>query len=80
MTDRHRGYIVILADDLREDDSQSLITAIGMIRGVLSVQPLVADGGDLVARARESERWRGALVKIIQHGPECVRAPYEDQG
>jgi hypothetical protein len=78
MANRHQGYVVILADDLRPEDSASLVTAIGMVRGVLSVQPIEADGGDLIARAREFERWRAAMVKIIQHGPDCVRAPYED--
>jgi hypothetical protein len=75
MTDQHTGYIVILDKDLPEEDSAALITALGLIRGVISVQPLVADGADLVARAREFERWRDALVTIIQFGPQCVVNP-----
>lgn len=43
MTDRHAGYIVTLADDVREDDAEHVINALRMVRGVLSVKPVVAD-------------------------------------
>jgi hypothetical protein len=78
MTNRHQGYIVILADDLREDDAAATLNALRMVRGVMSVEPIVANGGDLIARARETERWRTAIVKLTQFGPDCVRAPYEE--
>lgn len=77
MSDRHQGYIVILGADLREEDSASLIHALRMVRGVLSVEPIVANGGDMIARAREDTRWRDALVKLVQFGPSCARAPHE---
>lgn len=42
MTDRHAGYVVALDTNIREDDAEAIIAAIGMIKGVLSVQPVVA--------------------------------------
>ncbi len=48
-----------------------------MVRGVLSVEPVVANGGDLIARAREDARWREAIVRLAQFGPDAVRAPHE---
>jgi hypothetical protein len=52
MTDRHAGYIVALAEDIREDDAQFIITAISMIKGVLEVQPVVAGPMDSITRLR----------------------------
>lgn len=43
MTDRHAGYVVTLAEDVREDDAEAIATALRMVRGVLSVEPIVAD-------------------------------------
>lgn len=43
MTERHAAYIVTLAEDIREDDAEVLVVALGAIRGVLSVKPVVAD-------------------------------------
>lgn len=72
MTQRHKGYIVVLRDDLREDDAEATITALRMVRGVLSVAPIEANGDDLIARAREDQRWRDALVRLVQYGPDIV--------
>lgn len=33
MTDRHAGYIVTLAADIREDDAEHIINAIRMVKG-----------------------------------------------
>lgn len=41
MTDRHRGYIVTLDHDIREDDAEHIINAIRMIKSVISVEPIV---------------------------------------
>lgn len=43
MTDRHAGYIVTLAKPEREDDLESTLTALRMVRGVVAVDPIVAD-------------------------------------
>lgn len=52
MTDRHRGYIVVLASDIREDDAQPTLDAIKQIRGVIGVEPMVASPMDFVADMR----------------------------
>ena len=43
MTDRLAGFIVTLDHDIREDDAQAIVNAIRCLRGVLSVEPIVAD-------------------------------------
>ena len=41
MTDRHKGYIVIIDRDIREDDAESILQAIQMIKHVIKVEPLI---------------------------------------
>lgn len=41
MTDRHAGYIVVLEKPIREDDAESVLNAIRMTKGVISVKPIV---------------------------------------
>jgi hypothetical protein len=54
MTDRHSGYIVILDHDVRSDDTTYIMNAIAMIKGVLSVEPIIdRDAGILIAQTRE---------------------------
>lgn len=43
MTDRHAGYIITLKSDIREDDAKATLTALRQIKGVVAVQPVVAD-------------------------------------
>lgn len=52
MTDRFKGFIVTLEDDMRSDDAQCVIDAIEMIKHVKSVKPVVANYDDHMNRER----------------------------
>lgn len=69
MTDRHAAYIVILEDDIREDDAEPVLTALRMIHGVASVEPVVSGYPFAVARSRRDDLWRNALSKLVVEGP-----------
>lgn len=70
MTDRHAGYLVVLADDIREDDAEeSVLIALQMIRGVISVTPVIADYGQVIARKRRDSQWQDALRNLARNGP-----------
>jgi len=60
MTDRYKGFIVTLGDDLRDDDAAATIAAIKQIKGVIAVKPVL--GGDMddeMARERvRHELWK----------------------
>lgn len=43
MTDRHAGYLVSLEVDIREDDAKAVLDALRMVKGVLRVEPVVAN-------------------------------------
>jgi hypothetical protein len=61
MTDRLKGFVVTLEQDIRVDDAGHVLNAIRMITGVASVQPMVADPADYMAR----ERVRFELTKQL---------------
>jgi hypothetical protein len=69
MTDRHAGYIVVLAEDIREDDAEGILNALRMVRGVISVTPVISDHTQAVARERRDEKWRDALRDLARNGP-----------
>ena len=52
MSDRIGALTVVLKHDIRDDDAKGLIDAIMYMRGVLSVQPHVADVSDHIAQVR----------------------------
>lgn len=66
MTDRHAGYIVVLDEDLREDDAEQLITALKMLRGVTSVEPVTADINLTLATQRVRHEYRGKIFDFLQ--------------
>lgn len=65
MTDRHAGYVVTLAADLREDDAQATINAIRMIRGVVSVEPVLGGVDVHIAEERAEAQWRQRIADLF---------------
>ena len=69
MTDRHAGYIVTLADDVREDDAEAIVTALSMVKGVKEVSP---DGS--IATPEQAARAIFRPVRIIEDPDAGSRA------
>lgn len=65
MTDRHAGYVVTLAQDIREDDAEATITALRMVRGVISVEPVQAGGDLMIAEMRAKNDMRRRLLDLL---------------
>ncbi len=61
MADRIKGLTVSLTHDIRDDDCQSIIDAIKMIKGVEEVETHIADAVDWIAR----KQVKGQLREII---------------
>ena len=66
MTDRYNALTVVLEDDIRDDDAKALLTAIRMLRGVLTVTPHVADHTKFVAETRAKDDLREKLFALIK--------------
>lgn len=65
MTDRYNAFIVILDRDIREDDAEATINAIKQIKGVLGVQPHIADANEGIAEARVRRELIAQLWKVF---------------
>lgn len=65
MTDRYNALIVVLEQDTRSDDAEATIAAIRQIKGVLSVEPNVADSTDHIAQMRVRTEISEALLKVL---------------
>jgi hypothetical protein len=65
MTDRTNHLTVVLDQDYREDDVESIIKAIGMIKGVISVGVNVTDSRDYVARANARAELTSKLWDVL---------------
>jgi hypothetical protein len=65
MTDRFKGLIVALDKDYRDDDAESIIEAIKMVKGVLEVKPVVAKIDDCVIKIRVAEEMEKKLLKAL---------------
>lgn len=66
MTDRINALTVVLAEDMRDDDCEYVISAIRMIRHVLSVQPHVADFTSHVAYTRVRAEFRQKVLDAVE--------------
>jgi len=66
MSDRAKGYLVVLETDLRiEDDGKAIQGAILMIRGVHSCVPVPADVDSHIAEARARQRLLDEFTKKL---------------
>ena len=52
MTDRYHSLTVVLEHDMRDDDAETLISAIRQLRGVLCVSGIVSDSNAHMAFER----------------------------
>jgi hypothetical protein len=65
MTDRYKGLIVSLDNDYRDDDSESIINGIKMIKGVADVKPIVVNIDDYLNRNRIRMELQEKLLSIL---------------
>lgn len=70
MTDRHAAYIVILSGDIREDDTEHTINALRMVKGVASVEPVLASYDQQIARTRADTEWVNRISEMVRRARE----------
>ncbi|MGY0065126.1 hypothetical protein ACWY4P_54060 (plasmid) [Streptomyces sp. LZ34] len=66
MTHRHAGYVVTLDEDVRDDDSQAIINALLLIKGVRSVEPIAGDHQLLIAKQRVRDEFREKVLALLR--------------
>lgn len=65
MTDRYNYLTVVLEQDIRSDDAEPLIQAISMLRGVVKVEPHVANPDNYMAEERARRELGEKLWAIL---------------
>ena len=68
MTTRHRGYVVVLERDIREDDAAATIAALKRIRGVLTVKAVETTPEAMIAESRAWADVQRRVYKALDPG------------
>ena len=69
MTDRLRGFTVVLESDIREDDAEPILQAIAQLRGVVAVEPVVAGPDDRFAELRVKRELAKVINNVLRSNP-----------
>lgn len=65
MSDHFNAFLVILEGDIKDDKAKPTIDAIKQIKGVVDVQPHVADPDVAIAKATLRHELMGKLFNVI---------------
>lgn len=63
MTDKIAGYVVTLENNIREDDAETILNAIRMVRGVLCV---TAQKDDVIGQILAERVRRQVIDKLLE--------------
>ena len=66
MTTRLKGFTVALEHDIREDDAETIKSAIESLRWVLSVKPIESDPRDWINRSQIKNQLREKLFDVLE--------------
>ena len=67
MTDRLNGFVVTLNRPIRDDDAEAIRQAILIIKGVLSVDPLVSEPNDWAVATRTQNAIETRIRDALKH-------------
>lgn len=66
MSDHYNAFLIILGSDIKDDAAQATINAIRQIRGVVDVQPHIADPDVAIAKAQLRAELFQELYEVLQ--------------
>ena len=66
MSDRVKGFTVVLEKSIREDEAENLLMAISQLKGVLTVSPVIEDSNSVLEYLKVRTEMRDKLYKLIQ--------------
>jgi len=65
MSDRHAGYVVTLDQDMPSEYAQKIIDAIQMLKGVVSVKPIIGNVELQLMRERVHSELKRKILDAI---------------
>jgi predicted secreted Zn-dependent protease len=70
MSERTKGFVVLLDHDYRPEEAVRIQTSLEMVRGVLSVTPSISVSDDFWARKRVRMELHARLLELLQEEEE----------
>lgn len=65
MSSRVAGFVVTLDRDVKDEDRDAVLTALRMVKGVLSVKPVEASCDLHIAQERASREWQQKIADLL---------------
>ena len=65
MPEGSKGFLVMLADDVGEQDTDTIAAAIRNVSGIATVRRYTANPADLSALESNDARWRESIVHLL---------------
>ena len=65
MTNKVKGFTVTLDEDMRDDDFESILTAVRMIKGVIHVEPTLVTSEDHMNRQLIKSKMLTKMFKLL---------------
>ena len=65
MTDRIKGFTVVLENSIREYDFEKIKNLFHMIKGVDSIEEYLEDAGDFIAEQRAKNNIRAKILDTL---------------
>lgn len=65
MTDRVKGLVVVLEEDIREDDAEKIIEAVEMVKGVQSVDKNITEVDDYINRQKVVNKISKDIFEVL---------------
>lgn len=66
MSDRYKGLTVVLEGPIKDEDAESIISAISMIKGVIKVVPEIHSGTDYIVRTQIKREIQEKLYEVVK--------------
>ena len=67
MSDRVKGFTVILDKDYKDEDAQTIANALGMVKGVMAVKPSITDTEDRMNRSRMRIELQRSINEVFKN-------------
>jgi hypothetical protein len=66
MSDRVRGFTVILERDIRDEDFEAIRQAVLIVKGVAKVEPEIVSGSDHINRQAIKWELRRKVLEVLE--------------
>lgn len=65
MSERIKGFVVVLGADLKDEDAEQVQAALSLIKGVIRVDPVPSNPSDWIEESRVRNELAGKLLDVL---------------